>query len=281
MPSLSDSNLAELDASRPKGLRLISRLLPPALRMWLHSQVEQVETLDFRIEGRDRDLLSGYIPQVRVTARQVVYQGFYLSAADLKAETIRINLGQVLRGKPLKLLAAFPVKAQIMLSEADLNASLVAPILQVGLADFLDQLLAVRRTSPGLQALLSAIADPQHDSQDNPPHDPQDDPQRDQRPVKRLILTLKPDLIVLRLYGSPDPGPDSPCATIHARLLVQNGQSIQLSQPQGIASGETPDAIPLPELDGFTIDLGPEIQIERLDLQAGQIEWEGLITVRP
>lgn len=269
MPSLSDGNLAELDAPRPKGLRLISRLLPPALRLWLHSQVEQVETLDFRIEGRDRDLLSGYIPQVLVTARQVVYQGFYLSAADLKAETIRINLGQVLRGKPLKLLAAFPVKAQLMLSEADLNASLVAPILQVGLADFLDQLLAVRRTSPGLQTLLSAIADPQHNPQDDHPL------------VKRLILNLKPNLLVLRLYGSPDPSPNSPSATIHAHLLVQNGQSIQLSHPQGIGFGETPDTIPLPELDGFTIDLGSEIQIERLELQAGQIEWEGTITVRP
>jgi hypothetical protein len=265
MPSLSDGNLAELDAPRPKGFRLISRLLPPALRMWLHAQVEQVETLDFQIEGRDRDLLSGYIPQVLVTARQVVYQGFYLSAADLKAETIRINLGQVLRGKPLKLLAAFPVKAQIMLSEADLNASLVAPILQVGLSDFLDQLLAVRRTSPGLQELLSAIADPHSD----------------QLRVERLILTLKPDLIVMQLYADPEPGPDSPCATIHARLVVQDGQNIQLSQPRGIASQPPHEAIPLPELDGFTVDLGSEIYIERLDLQAGQIEWQGIVTVMP
>jgi predicted phage tail protein len=117
--------------------RIISRILSPAVRLWLRSQVEQVEDLQFQIEGGDRQILSGHIPRVAIAARQVVYQGLHLSQMDLAGTGIRINLGQVLKGKPLKLLEIVPVEGEMQLQEADLNASLRAPILSGAVSELL------------------------------------------------------------------------------------------------------------------------------------------------
>ena len=113
------------DAAPAAGGRgLVSRILPPAIRLWLHSQLDHLENLDFRIEGRDRQILSGYLPQVSLSASQAVYQGLQVSRAEVRAEEIYLNLGQVIRGKALRLLQPFPVRGLVYLTREDLRASL-------------------------------------------------------------------------------------------------------------------------------------------------------------
>ncbi|HIK35676.1 MAG TPA: DUF2993 domain-containing protein [Thermosynechococcus sp. M98_K2018_005] len=134
--SLTSPEMAEaLGAASERGL--IPRVLQPALHWWLSAQLEQATDLEIQIHGGDRQILRGYLPQVRVAAARARYRGIQLRQAAVQAEQIQINLGQVLRGKPLKLLAAVPVRGELVLSQADLNASLGSPLLQSGLRELL------------------------------------------------------------------------------------------------------------------------------------------------
>lgn len=134
--SLTSLEMAEaVGAASERGL--IPRVLQPALHWWLSSQLEAVTGLEIEIQGGDRQILRGYLPHVRVAATSASYRGIQLRQAAVQAEQIQINLGQVLRGKPLKLLAPVPVRGELVLSQDDLNASLGAPLLQSGLRELL------------------------------------------------------------------------------------------------------------------------------------------------
>ncbi|URR34471.1 DUF2993 domain-containing protein [Thermosynechococcus sp. HN-54] len=134
--SLTSPEMAEaFGAASERGL--IPRVLQPALHWWLSSQLEQATGLEIEIQGGDRQILRGYLPHVRVAATLANYRGIQVRHAAVQAEQIQINLGQVLRGKPLKLLAPVPVRGELVLSQADLEASLAAPLLQSGLRELL------------------------------------------------------------------------------------------------------------------------------------------------
>ena len=77
LPGNTDDGSRPADEPAERGL--ISRLLPPAIRLWLHSQLDQLEGLGFQLEGKDRQILSGHIPQVRLSAQQAVYRGLHVS----------------------------------------------------------------------------------------------------------------------------------------------------------------------------------------------------------
>ena len=142
-PSNDDGYPESLSQEPLKQSRIISKVLTPALRLWLRSQVEQVEDLQINIQAGDRLLLTGHIPKVSLSARRAVYQGLYVRQIQLVAETIRINLGQVLKGKPLRLLEPVPVTGELLVEEVDLNASLQGTLLPNALTEFLMTLLKV------------------------------------------------------------------------------------------------------------------------------------------
>jgi hypothetical protein len=129
--------------SQTKTSRVISTVLSPAIRLWLRSQVERVEALEFKITGGDRQILTGNIPNISVAASQAIYQGLHLSQIQLEATQIRVNLGQVIKGKSLRLLEPVPVTGQLALSETDLQASLQSQLLSAALSEFLGTLLSL------------------------------------------------------------------------------------------------------------------------------------------
>jgi LmeA-like phospholipid-binding len=94
------------------------------------------------IAGGSRQILGGTIPQVSVVAVGAIYQGLSLGSIDLIAENIRINLPQVLKGQPLRLLESIAVTAKVKFSESNLQASLAAPILSQAITDLFTQILA-------------------------------------------------------------------------------------------------------------------------------------------
>ncbi|NEQ48830.1 MAG: DUF2993 domain-containing protein [Leptolyngbya sp. SIO3F4] len=126
----------------PQGSRLISRILPVALKLWLQTQLDDIGDLEFEIQATDRQVLSGNIPGVLLSAHQVVYQGVHITDVVVQASDIRINIGQVLRGKPLRLKQAFPIEGQVVLDGESLKLSSTDSILADGLLDFWQTLLA-------------------------------------------------------------------------------------------------------------------------------------------
>lgn len=125
---------------KPK-TEIIGKVLSPALRLWLRSQVDAVEELQFQICGRNRDILRGYIPKVSLIGIKVIYQGLHIQEIKTSAENIRINIGQILKGKPLQLLEPVIGTGEIRLEEADLNASLSSSLLANAFTDLLLMLL--------------------------------------------------------------------------------------------------------------------------------------------
>lgn len=244
--------------ANPKQGQLISKVLSPAVRLWLRSQVEQVETLQVKIEGGDRRILTGQIQRVGITAHKAIYQGLHLSHLHLVGENIRINLGQVLRGKPLNLLEPIPVTGSVLLEEADLNASLSASLLANALAEFLATLLKSE-----IQAVLDAPL-PGHQAINL---------QNSKIIIATGQLTLSANLVAVSGTLTP--------IVIRTGLQLKNGHTLQLDRPQWLTHLQAKRGLPLGDLDGFEIDLGTEVDLQELSLENSTLVCRGRIMVTP
>lgn len=249
------------DDSDTRHSRLISRVLSPALRLWLRSQVEAVSDLQFQIVGADRQLLSGYIPKVLIAARNAIYQGIHLSRVEVTGEEIRINLGQILRGKPLQLLEVVPVVGEMVLHQQDLTASLSAPLMVTALSDLLNLLLqpSIRSTlPPEWGAILS-----QGSIRLNQP----------QIQLGHQQLTLGGNLVTEDDRAVP--------FLLRTGITLASGSQIRLDQPELIEHLHSTQGVPLPELQNFEIDLGAEVSLQELRVEPDQMICRGRINIVP
>jgi LmeA-like phospholipid-binding len=249
--------VTETFESAAKGSRMISAVVAPAVQLWLRSQVEQIEHLQVEVEAGDRQILSGYIPQVRIAARQAVYQGLHLSQIQLFGQNIRVNLGQVIRGKPLQLLQPIPVEAKLRLDAADLNASLTAPLMMTAVADLLNQLV---QADPSLVDVLGA--QPQAEALEN------------------LQILLEAEQLTLGLCLRSQAGKMMPFA-LRTHLSLASPRQLRFDSPQWLTSLKAKRGFPLEGLEGFLIDFGPEVALTELSLAASQIVCQGYITIMP
>ena len=120
---------------------MIAKLLSGAVKLYLRSQVKAVEALQVKILGTSKQILQGYIPQVLLSCDRAVYQGLHLSQVQLNGRDIAVNLPEVIKRQPLKLLEAVFVEIQLRLGAADLQASLDSALLQSGLSDLWQMIL--------------------------------------------------------------------------------------------------------------------------------------------
>lgn len=229
--------------------KLVSRILSPAVQLWLRSQLLHVGSLQVKIEGSDRQLLKGSIPRVSLLARDAIYQGLHLTEVKATAKDININLGQVLRGKPLRILAPFPISCELQLLEADLNASFNSPILTNALIDFLRPILPLEELSANMISPIN---------------------------LKEPRTVIAPGkLTLLATISSPNCSPIS--------LLM--GTAIELTSPREllfqILEGKlssTENNLPAKNIN---IDLGSEVEIEQLTLTSERLFVKGQLTVQP
>jgi hypothetical protein len=231
------------DAAPAAGGRgLVSRILPPAIRLWLHAQLDHLEDLDFRIEGRDRQILSGHLPQVSLSASQAVYQGLQVSRAEVRAEEVYLNLGQVIRGKALRLLQPFPVRGLVYLTREDLRASLQAPLLAQGLGEVLGQL---GQSLPP----ASAVRD----------------------------LTLAEGWLGVT-WGDVEASAQQ--LRLETGLSLREQRWLALDQPT-VTTGQPGQWSPPQVLANLTLDLGPATAIDHFSVTPDHIEIGGMVRVIP
>ena len=212
--------------------------------MWLRSQVSQVDTLHVDIAGGSRQILGGTIPRVAVVAAGAVYQGLSLGSIDLIAENIRVNLPQVMRGQPLRLLEPIAVVAEAKFTEVGLQASLAAPLLSQAITDLLTQILAA------------------HPHQANWTIDWQQ------------IQIARQELI---LQGNLTTGGQTAPIQIAMGIDICDGHILDLD-PLVISC---PLDLPGSNITSHRIDLGADVQITQLHLTTGELICQGQIQVNP
>jgi LmeA-like phospholipid-binding len=234
----------------PDRSRLVSKMLSSAVRLWLRSQVESVQELHLQIEGGDRQILTGYIPKVAIAARQAVYRGIHLSQVDLAGENIRINLGQVLKGKPLKLLEVVPIQGNFALSEEDLNASLKTPLLANAVAE-----LILQGWRSSLLSLLPLGETP--------------------ITLQNCRAVIERDRVTLDLDWQSAAAPLS--ITLCTGLSLMSESRLKLEQPN-VFVHQSSQSI---QLEDDEIDLGTDVALQELTLSVGKMTGRGQINVLP
>ena len=131
-----------------------------AVKLYLRSQTEAVENLQVKIVGKNKQILQGCIPQILLACDRAVYQGLHLSQVRLDGTNIAVNLPEVVKKQPLKLVEPISVKIELQLNADDLQASLDSSLLQSGLNDLWQMVLAAQSNpeSEDLQVEWKTIA---------------------------------------------------------------------------------------------------------------------------
>jgi hypothetical protein len=132
---------------------IVSSVLCPVIKLWLRSQVEAVQDLDIKILGANRQILQGQVPQAEVSGQGIVYQGLSLSSINLVAAGINLNIPQILKGHPLKLLDPIKVHLDLTLEPQDLQQCLGSSLV----TDALGEQLPQPSTDTDIQALLESL----------------------------------------------------------------------------------------------------------------------------
>lgn len=224
-------------------VRIITKVLTSAIKLWLRSQLNQVSHLEVQIEASDRQLLSGYIPGVSIYASNAVYQGLRVTQIELEAEKIQLNVAAILKGQPLQLSAIVPVVGKLIITAQDLNNSLSSPLLLTAINDGLIPLLAEYSL--------------------NYPF------------ITWEKITL--DNQVLILHGIPISETEGAFFNIHLGLELRNGQELQLTQVQV----KTDQEVLLERNSPYMINLGTDVDIEKISLLPEQLTCYGRININP
>lgn len=230
---------------------LISKVLTPALRLWLRSQVETVASLDLEIEGKDRQILRGYVPKVALTSEEPIYRGLRLGQVLLRGENIRVNIGQVIKGKPLQLLEPIRVSGEVKLSQDHLQASLTSELLASAFREMLVALLAEQGVA---------------------------DPTEQLAPYQFHWQTIALVEQGFSLQGQISQVQEPPRELgLRARLQLLDPKTLRLEEVElwGLP------AIAQRQLGHLVVELGDDVDIESLHLDRGELFCLGRLLIRP
>ena len=259
--------MGEILASDVKGSRIIGRVLPAAVRLWLRSQVDQVEDLSLDLGGRDREIVSGYLPSVSISATGAIYKGIHIGQLALSAEDIRINIGQVLRGKSLRLMKAFPVVGEVSLTADNLNASLTSPLLSQGLNDFWRSLIKIPAFAQTIETRYGQL------------------PTQENVTLRSPQMRLSNQRLGISFYPRVQDKTAEQRVVLGTGLSISEGNRLQLNDPRWLETladlSDLSKGQPIDELQEFQWDLGSDTQLTQLVLQTGQLLCSGQIMVNP
>jgi hypothetical protein len=224
-------------------VRIITKVLNSAIKLWLRTQLNQVSDLDVQIKASDRQLLSGCIPGVSISASKAVYRGIHITEIELYAEKIQLNVSSILRGQPLQLSEIVPVVGKLIVEEQDLNNSLSSPLLLTAINDLLITVLP----QSGVNS----------------------------KSLTWRKITLDNQLLIL--HGITISDGQETFFNIHLGLKLLNGQELQFTQveiksdEEVILEGYAPDII----------NLGTDVDIKEISLIPGQLICYGRININP
>ncbi len=224
-------------------IRIITNVLTTALKLWLKSQVSAVSQLEVEIKASDRQILSGCIPWVSILASDAVYQGLHITRVQLIAENIQLNIGAILKGKPVKLLETVPVMGNLVVEEKDLNTSVSSELLSTALNDVVFQILP--------ENCLKS------------------------QPISWQKIILDQNKIILKSIISPTSEPTP--LEIFLNLNLVSGHELNLENIQVMQN----NIKLLEDKYSHNLYLGSDVDIKQLSLLPGKLVCEGKINVNP
>jgi hypothetical protein len=224
-------------------LRIITKVLISAIKLWLRSQLNQVSHLEVQITASDRQLLSGCVPGVFISASHLVYKGLHITQIELQAENIQLNVSSILKGQPLQLSAIVPVVGKLMITEQNLNNSLSSPLLLTAIND-------------GLIPLLAEYS-------------------LNSKSITWRKITLDNQRLIL--HGIPISEIEGAFFNIYLGLELLNGQELQLTQVQV----KTDQEVFLEKNSPYIINLGTDVDFEKISLMPEQLSCYGRININP
>jgi hypothetical protein len=222
---------------------LVRNILTAAIKLWLRTQVSQLEELQVDIQATASQIFSGCIPNVSIVAQGAVYKGLHLSKVNLVAKNILINIGSVLKGQQLRLLEKVSVQGELSQLEEDLSASLSSTLLSTALNDLLVKLL------PELSEKSKSTS--------------------------WQKVTIKDGLLVIFAVRDQENNPQPLDICIGLNLLSPHELRIA---PLTVTSNTK---TLLENRQGEYIDLGADVEIEDLQTIPGKIICRGRINVNP
>ena len=224
-------------------VRIITKVLISAIKLWLRSQLNQVSHLEVKITASDRQLLSGCVPGVFISASNLVYKGLHITQIELEAENIQLNVASILKGQPLQLSAIVPVVGKLMITEQNLNNSLSSPLLLTAIND-------------GLIPLLAEYS-------------------LNSKSITWRKITLDNQLLIL--HGIPISDIEGAFFNIYLGLELLNGQELQLTQVEVKTNQQMLLARNFPDI----INLGTDVDLEKLLIMPEQLSCYGRININP
>lgn len=227
----------------------VAPLITPLLKTWVMRQVSQAENLDIKLQGTDQELLGGLIPQVDISADNVIYQGIQARSVSLVGRSVQLDLSQAFRGGGVTLKSPVRADLVIKMAEPDLNRYLTS-------SQFQKQFANLRLPMPGLSGSASTV------------------PLTINQPQ---ISLLEQGRIQLAAALKPDQGASLP-VQITTGLDLLNGNTLKLNNPELKSNGQL---LPTELFQNLKIDLGPDTLVKSLDIRKGLMQMNGIFTIRP
>jgi hypothetical protein len=228
----------------------VAPLITPLLKTWVMQQVTKADNLDIKLQGTDQELLRGMIPQINISADNVVYQGIQAHSVNLVGRSVQLDLSQALRGGGgVKLKSPVQADLAITMAEPDLNRYLTSP-------QFQKQFANLRLPMPGSSGSGSTV------------------PLSLNQPQLRF---LEQGRVEVGAALKPEQGPSLP-VQITTGLDLLNSNTLKLNNPELKSSGQL---LPTELLQNLKIDLGQDTQVKSLDIRKGLMQLSGIFTIRP
>lgn len=199
--------------------------------------------LQVEIVAGDRQMLAGVVPSVAVAAQKIVYRGIAVHQVELLAKQITINLKQVVRGKPLQLLQPVMININARMTSTDLDSSLTAPFFNKAITDLVKQILASADQNWSIQWQSAAIQ------------------------AHQVVL-----------QGQVQKSPNQPVPiSIQTGIELVTGRALRLTPLLINCELDLPGS----DLRSYEIDLGDQVNLQELTLQADELLCNGEIQVNP
>jgi LmeA-like phospholipid-binding len=228
----------------------VAPLITPLLKTWVMQQVTKADNLDIKLQGTDQELLRGLIPQINISADNVVYQGIQAHSVNLVGRSVQLDLSQALKGGGgVKLKSPVQADLAITMAEPDLNRYLTSPQFQ---KQFANLRLPMTGSGGSASSVPFSLNQPQ-------------------------LSFLEQGRVQVAAALKPEQGPSLP-VQITTGLDLLNSNTLKLNNPELKSSGQL---LPTELLQNLKIDLGKDTQVKSLDIRKGLMQLSGIFTIRP